>query len=163
MHGKEMKKNKRKMPTSVPGDFAKQLDLLPDPRMQIIVTCGFVELLVNTLIEEECRHAARIIDSRDFPLSVRLILLHEIGVIDDPWFKMLDCLRSIRNDAAHEAVFSVGSNDLQVFQELATKFPDAFPASLDTKNPDSLKFICQGIVFGFWVRYAEIFGKVLPY
>jgi len=33
----------------------------------------------------------------------------------------------------------------------------------DMKNPDSLKFICQGILFGFWVRHAEIFGKVLPY
>jgi len=76
---------------------------------------------------------------------------------------MLDRLRDIRNDAAHEAVFNVESSDLQVFHDLGTAFPDSFPASLDMKNTDSLKFICQGIVFGFWMRHAEIFGKVLPY
>jgi hypothetical protein len=164
-----MKKKKRQLPTSVPGDFQKQLNLLPDPRMQIIVTCGFVELLVNTLIEAKCRHGKRILDSRDFTLSVRLILLREIGVIDDPWFKMLDWLRDIRNSAAHDAVFGIDAlNDLQLFRELAAQFPDSFPRDsipvfLDPNNPDNLKFVCTGIVFGFWVRHEEIFAKTLPY
>jgi hypothetical protein len=72
----------------------------------LIFSCAFAELLVSVLIEESCKHAAEINERhRDYPLAVRLILLHELGIIHDAHYVWLNWLRQQPNDAAHRADF----------------------------------------------------------
>jgi hypothetical protein len=51
-------------------------------RMLILLTSGFIELLVNALIDAHCKNSKKINDSnRDYTLSVKLVLLHEMGIL----------------------------------------------------------------------------------
>jgi hypothetical protein len=82
----------------------------------VILKAASVELLVNALIDARCKHSKQITDnSRDFPLSVKLILLHELGITSDKQHRLLDLFRRLRNRAAHDALFEVSDADLQPF------------------------------------------------
>ena len=89
------------------------------PRFQIIVTHGVLELLVNTLVEQTCKHQEKIIEStRDFPHAVKLVLLSEKGIINDSQFKFIDNFRKLRNSAAHGAQFVLKEEMLKPFANL---------------------------------------------
>jgi hypothetical protein len=151
---------KSHIPRNVPADFEKEVKSLSNnPRAQIVVTCGFLELLVNTIIAEKCRHGKKIASShRDFPLSVKLVLLNELGLIDDEWFERLDWIRDIRNKAAHRAVFEITTDHWKTLDGLGV-----IPKNWSTQHPQFVGSICTNLVFGFWLLHAETFGRVLPY
>ena len=82
-----------------------------------IVAHGFLELLVNILVEAKCKSGAKIVSrTRDFPHSVKLILLHEVGVIGDADLRALTSFRKLRNRAVHDARFQLTSGDVEVFK-----------------------------------------------
>ena len=93
---------------------AAELDRVKDDeRMLVLVTRGFVELLVNTVIDAKCKHAKKITgNNRDYSLSVKLVLLHELGLMSDDNFRRIDTLRKIRNQAAHDPIFRMTTDDL---------------------------------------------------
>ena len=102
-----------------------ELDVLADhPRACIVVAHGFLELLVNILVEAKCKSGGKIVErTRDFPHSVKLILLHELGAIGDADLRALTAFRKLRNRAVHDAHFQITSNDLEIFKN--TSFADA--------------------------------------
>src|SRR5258706_8857492 len=62
-----------------------------DDRVVVLVAHGFVELMVNTLIEVHCKNGKRIAEgNRDYPHSTKLVLLHELSLIDDELFARLN-------------------------------------------------------------------------
>src|SRR5687767_11945026 len=69
-----------------------------NPRASAILAHGFLELLVNVLVEATCKHGKRIAENRDYSHAMKIVLLHERGVISDFNFTVLDKFRSIRND-----------------------------------------------------------------
>jgi hypothetical protein len=118
------------------------------PRSCVIVMHGFIELLINTLVEEKCKSGKKMAgNNRDYPHSVKLTLLHELDLLDDESFKNLNWFRKLRNDAAHEAVFSVTPDNLQIFA--GTKFADVshFP------------LLCMQIFMSLWNKYPDLFSS----
>jgi len=120
--------------------------------MLVIVANGFLELLVNALIDEKCRHAKKISNNnRDFSYSIKLILLHEMGVLSDGSFGNLDWLRKPRNRAAHEALFSIERGDLSNI------------ADETLRDPKQFHKLSLMIIGSLWNEHVDVFGpRFLP-
>jgi hypothetical protein len=118
------------------------------PRSCVIVMHGFIELLINTLIEEKCKSGKKVsANNRDYPHSVKLTILHELGVLDEESFKQLTWFRKLRNDAAHEVVFTITPDKLQLFSE--TKFA----------NVSHFPLLCMDIFMRLWNAHASLFSS----
>lgn len=114
------------------------------PRFQILVTQGFVELLVNAVIDAKCKNAKRITgQSRDFPFSVKLLLLHELGLISDRSYRVLNELRKHRNKAAHEPFYEV--SDSVVFRN---------------QTKATLHEFCINVICEFYSQHSEILAPI---
>jgi hypothetical protein len=120
-----------------------------EPRLLVIVAHAFVELAINTMVEAVCKSGKKISrQSRDFPHSIKLTILNEMGILSDHHFKLLDWFRKLRNDAAHDFDFGVTKERLDIFGEHF--FHD----------PADLYVICTAIVFDLFMEHTEIIGQV---
>jgi hypothetical protein len=122
-----------------------------NPRMLAIVSSAFAELMISTLIRKHCKNGKAISNnSRDYPFSVRLTLLYELDIISSNEYKILNWLRKLRNDAAHNAEF---------------KFTDQhMPSWADSshKKADTLFSLCVNILGCFWNDRVELFREKIP-
>jgi hypothetical protein len=115
--------------------------------MLILVTSGFLELLVNAVIDEKCKNAKKINENnRDYPFSVKLVLLNEMGLMSDGSFGNINWLRKVRNRAAHDAFFRVSSQELS---QLKAEYRD----------PSKLHTLCLMIWGSFWNEHVDLFVK----
>jgi hypothetical protein len=153
------KKNKPK-PTKLLLTFAKEMrSASHSPRFQIIIAQGMLELLVNTLVEQFCKDAEIIgEDDRSFPYSVKLVILHEKGLIPDNYFKWMNGLRRIRNEAAHEAVFELADLTPKFWTPFRGLKSTLTNVSLD--EPKNFVYLCQEIVSGFWNVHVRFFAPI---
>ena len=155
-----MPKKKEPKPTELLLTFANQIRSVPhDPRLQIIIAQGMLELLVNTLVEKFCKGAEMIdADDRSFPYLVKLVILHEKGLIPDNYFKWMNGLRKIRNAAAHAAVFEL--------EKLTPKYWTPFRGLKATltnyplDDPKNFVYLCQEMVSGFWNLHVRFFAPI---
>lgn len=148
--------------TGIEEDLTKLGGLLPNVlneltryqenhRLLLIVSCSFAELMVGTLIEEYCKRGKKINDnSRDFPFSVRITLLHELGLISEAEYQHLNWLRKRRNEAAHKPGFRFRKEHLPPWSD---EFHD---------RPEKLCSLCINIVGVFWNNRVELFRERLP-
>jgi len=113
---------------------------------------------VNTLVDVHCRKGKRInSSSRDFPHSIKLLLLNEIGVIDDYRFAALDYFRKLRNRAAHDPFFSIDMENLKgKFNQLARRAPSG-QHTLRAKNYYEF---CLYIVLTLWIDHQKTFTAI---
>ena len=129
--------------------FFRELKKVEDnQRSLVIVTHGFIELLINTIIDAHCKHGRRKITSnrRDYPQSVKLVLLNELNVLDDRLYNILDWFRRLRNRAAHEPFFELTSNDF----DFAKKSMDRFIHVDHIKDINDLNEFCKFLVGTLW-------------
>jgi hypothetical protein len=118
-----------------------------DPRLLILVSHGFIELMINALIDEKLKNAKRITsDNRGYPHSVKLLILNEVGILDDNLYKVFDGFRKLRNRAAHEPLFELTAQDLQKLNLLHSEL----------NNFDDT---VQNLVLGFWNLHTELFVR----
>jgi hypothetical protein len=118
-------------------------------RMLVLVTHGFIELLVNTLIKHHAKNHKKILkDTRSYPHSTKLIILNELGILDDGNYKLFDWFRGLRNEAAHKPIFSVTEEHLEKV------------ANEEFKDPNNFHRFCIFLLGGFWNRHVKIFGPV---
>jgi len=148
---------KESKPTRIIESFLNEINSVKhSPRFQIIVTQGVLELLVNTLVEQNCKRGKMIIErTRDYPYSVKLVLLHEKGLISDFQYQQLDALRSIRNKAAHEARFELTTDMLAPFNGVTYIGGD-----LKLNDPKNFAVLCIQTVFGFWNHGVRLFAPI---
>jgi hypothetical protein len=101
---------------------------------------------VNSLIENKCKDQKRILENnRDYPHSVKLVILHELGLIDDELYSRLDGFRKLRNDAAYKVDFHVGKERIT---NLAFK---SHPA------PSDISMLCMAMVGVLWNKFTDIY------
>ncbi|MBC8198969.1 MAG: hypothetical protein ISS67_04115 [Desulfobacterales bacterium] len=114
----------------------------------VIITHGFIELLINTIITAHCKHGKKRIASnkRDYSQSVKLVLLNELNVLDNRLFKILDWFRKLRNRAAHEPFFQVTQSDL----EFAKKSMNRFIPVNEANELNDLNKFCKLLVGTIW-------------
>jgi hypothetical protein len=129
------------------------------PRAALMVAHGFIELLVSALISEKCVHGRKINDAkRDFTHSAKLVLLNELGIVDNGWYKRLDLLRRIRNRAAHEPLFEVVQSDLEV-QALPPNWVGL--EAIEALNIDQQFVQRLHLLLGaFWNEYRHVFSRI---
>ncbi|MBV9959742.1 MAG: hypothetical protein JO360_15060 [Acidobacteria bacterium] len=119
------------------------------PRLLVLVAHGFIELLVNTVIDAKCKNSKKITSNRrDYPHSAKLLILNETGVLPDDLYRIFDWFRKLRNRAAHEPIFSVTKSDLSILKN--KKYHD----------PENLYEFCTVLIGGFWNEHLDILGPV---
>ena len=130
-----------------------------DPRVVVLVAHGLIELMINTLVDHFCRNAKTITsDSRGYPHSTRLIILHEKGVLPDPFFETLERFRRLRNDAAHQPFFEVDASRIrQIAEPMEKHFPPREEGH--TYPSDSLGDSCRFIIHSLFSQFQ---GILLP-
>jgi hypothetical protein len=121
------------------------------PWILVLITGGLIELLLNQLVRFRCKHYKKVLKSnREYPLSVKIVLLHETKVISDELFADLEWFRKLRNEAAHNPFFILSANDLKRFTR--RKF----------QNPKHFNLICQQLIIDLLLSDQEIFSKQFP-
>jgi|WetSurMetagenome_2_1015567.scaffolds.fasta_scaffold11287_6 hypothetical protein len=133
--------------------FFEQLDQVgTNQRGIVILTHGFIELLTNTIISARCKHGKTRITSsnRDYPHSVRLVLMNELGLIDDRLYRILDWFRKLRNRAAHDIFFRLESADLDFVNRSMDRFVPNVP-----EQKDLLRF-CQHLMGTIWNQHLDV-------
>jgi hypothetical protein len=123
---------------------------LDEPRLQVLVTHGIVELLINTMIDAKCKNAKKITDNnRDFPHSTKLTILNELGILSDHHYTLLNWFRKLRNEAAHQPFFELTKDKLELFADGKLRDPATFAST------------CFNIVLDLWRAHEEIVSIVL--
>ena len=119
-------------------------------RPLVLVTHGFIEMMVEALIKHHVKNPKRIlVDSRTYPHSAKLLILNEVGVVDDQTYRVFDWFRRLRNRAAHEPLFKLLPED---FQRLRCSDP-----------PEPLKDFHRFCIFllgGFWNVHLDVLGPL---
>jgi hypothetical protein len=130
-----------------------------DQRSLVMVTHGFIEVIVNNLVLHFCKNGKLIIGSdkgknngnQDYPHSVKVTLLHELSVISDHHFKLLTWFRKLRNDFAHKWEFVVtdGDGNLAEFEKS------------EHRDPSKFADLCRLIVSDLWMQHPAIIGHTI--
>jgi hypothetical protein len=136
--------------TSPFGRIMEELDAVKnDPRSQIILAHGMVELMVNLLVEKLCKNGKKINnDRRGYSHSTKLVILHEKNVLTDHHFRLLNWFRARRNDVAHQPFFKLDTSMLSDFEL--------------ERHRDLTKFgdLCNAILMDLWDQHS---GVISPY
>lgn len=134
--------------------FAELAKVQGSQRSLVIVTHGFVELLVNTVIDSNCRHRKKITSNhRDFSHSVKLVLLSELGLLDKQLYQILDWFRKLRNKAAHEVFFKLTPDDVEFANKSMRRF---LPGAEVEPIVDDLDRFCKLLIGTIWNRHLDI-------
>jgi len=120
-----------------------------DHRLLVLVTGGFIELLINALVDANCKNRHRITGkNREFSYSIKLVILHEISVLSDELFAVLNWFRQLRNRAAHDPFFDIEADDLKDL---------TLPRY---QTPDGLIHLCNMITKEIWWRHDKQLGPI---
>ena len=127
-------------------------------RSLVIITTGYIELFLNRIIDKKCKHGKKRItkNNRDYPLSVKLTLLNEIGLLDNELFQILDNFRKIRNRAAHEASFLINDNEWKYLN----KGLDRFIVHESMRKPYDLPNFCKFLMGTIWTENIPVLKDI---
>lgn len=165
---KVMRKQATKAPNVLHTFLTEISTVARNHRFLTIAAHGVLELLVNVLIEHHCKHGKKIVveSRRDYSHSVKLVILNEKGVIDDPTYKLLNAFRDLRNKSVHTVKYEVTEAMLQPFKSVSlgvksgtvpanTKAPDDIPLGLVKNYP----YLCAAMVLHFWNQNEKVFTE----
>lgn len=140
---------KQPIPSKILESFFSDIDSVNHkPRFQIIVTGGYLELLVNTLIEHKCKSNG----PKKFNYANKLVLLHEIGTISENEFEILNAFRDLRNEAAHVAQFTLTPEMIAPFLKNFKHYKSGRLFGIA-----NFQQICHVILGGFWNAHTAVF------
>jgi hypothetical protein len=127
-------------------------------RSLVIIVHGYIELFLNSIIDNKCKHGKERItkNTRDYTLSVKLILLNELNILDDKLFNLLDKFRKIRNDAAHEASFKISETDWQILNNGL----DRFIAGESKLKSNDLPYFCKLLIGTICNEHLDILSNI---
>ena len=110
------------------------------------------------MINKLCKNGKKRItkNNRDFPLSVKLILLNEIGILDDKIFQILDKLRKIRNRAAHEPSFAITTDEWKILNIGLERFIEGE----SKKKSDDLAHFFKLLIGTIWNENLDILSVI---
>ena len=131
-----------------------------NPRIVILVAHGLIELMVNTLIDAHCKNRKAITsDTRGYPHTTKLLILNECGVIHDAFYRVLNRLRKLRNDAAHEPFFDVDEYRLRQIAEPMMPAFESIP-EVYNKTFSSVNGLCSTIIQSLWDTHMDVLSPV---
>lgn len=109
---------------------------------------------MNTIIDTSCKHGKKKITSnhRDFSHSVKLVLLSELGLLDNKLYQILDWFRNLRNRAAHEVFFELTPADIKFANESMMRF---LPVEMEPIVADLDRF-CKLLIGTIWNKHLDV-------
>lgn len=131
-------------------DFFAEIAKANTDRFKVIVAHGVLEALTDALIECHCKNGKNIVNGREYTHSIKLLILHEKGILTDSRYKWLSNFRQLRNKAAHGTKFTIEDNQLQKFKVTIAK---RFDKHL------KLNHVCTKMVTELWNEHSDILGK----
>lgn len=152
-----LKEENHKKPDDILLSFHIEINKVKDnERSVVIITHGFIELLITAIATTLCKEGKRInSNSRDYPQSVKLVLLYEMGVLDKELFLILDKFRKIRNSASHEPFFKLNDKDIEFIESSYIRFfPDKIPPNYNIND------FCTFLVGTIWNDNLNILGPI---
>jgi hypothetical protein len=118
-----------------------------DSRSVFILTNALLEILVDILIENKIKNGKKVLQNNiDFSYAAKILLINEVELINDNYYHILECLRKLRNKAAHDPLFDLKKEDLS---SLPSEYQD----------PKTISESCTTIIGGLWNTYKDIFIK----
>jgi len=127
--------------------FMREISIAGNYRFRVIVACATLELFITTLVKHHCKkHGGKFAKS---PFERKLLLLHEMGILSDNRFRLLNLFRDLRNDAAHEPKFEITMATLQ-----------KFPITIKTPHEHEIVFhICAKMAFELWNEHSNVLAR----
>jgi len=133
--------------------FFKEIgNVKDDNRSLILLTHGFIELLISTMIDTKFKHGDKINTHNDYTYSIKLLLINEKELIDDELYKVLDWFRKIRNRAAHEPFFNLSEGNFGTIKDFSQKL-----SPVEKEEGNHLLMLCLRLIQHLWNNYTEIF------
>ena len=83
-------------------------------------------------------------------------MLNELSFLDDTLFQILDKFRKIRNQAAHEASFSITATEWRILNNGLDRF---LPGESKLK-PNDLAHFCKLLIGTLWNENLDIMLKI---
>ncbi|MBC8109042.1 MAG: hypothetical protein H7Z14_20825 [Anaerolineae bacterium] len=118
-------------------------------RLATIITHGFVDIMVNGIIEKTCRDQKQIVaDHRQWGHAAKLVLIHEMKVLTDRHYRLLKWFNSLRNDFAHKPQFVLTEDRMSILEK---------PEHRALKN---FHMLCIQILMDLWVNYFGMIGEM---
>ena len=108
--------------------FGLSKDALKDDRLALIIVYAAAEMILDFLLKAFCKHSSMISDTHT-PFMGKVILLNEIGVIDEKLFKNLNRLKQLRHLVAHKPADDIkwkGKFAFNKKSDIYKKFVDDF-------------------------------------
>ena len=99
-------------------------------------------MLINILVLERLKKGEKV---KSFSYAVRLIMLHQAGIISDKEFLHLEWYKDIRNQAAHEPLFKITNES---FIKLGNP---------SYSSPDKLLKLTTDLLGSIWNAHYELF------
>ncbi|MBA4197184.1 MAG: hypothetical protein C0459_06470 [Chitinophaga sp.] len=119
------------------------------PRIQLFIAHGFLELLINALIKAKAKNGKKITDdTRSYPYASQLLILHEIGELTDQDYILYTWFRKLRNKAAHEPLFNLTIADFDpTIKE-------------EYRSIDKFYSVCEDLMLRLWNKNKDILVPV---
>lgn len=114
-------------------------------RMQIFITHGYLEMLMNVLIRNKSKNKNKY---KRHSYGIKIMILNEIGVLSDQDYLVYDWFRGLRNQAAHQPIFKLQKEHLKNIK------PKKF------QNLDEFHSLCVDLIFRLWNSNINIITPV---
>ena len=127
--------------------FLQEIGLPGNYRFRVIVAGATLELFISTLVKHHCKkHGAKF---AEWPFERKIYLLHDMGILSDNRFRLLNQFRDLRNDAAHEAKF-------EITKATIAKFPVTLVKPENVPEDDIIFHICGKMAFDLWNEHGDV-------
>ena len=135
--------------------FSKELHTVRDhPRLLIILTHGFIEGLVDEIIKAKCKNGNEIEKSPFYSHSMKLIIMHEAGLLNDPLFDALSWFRRLRNRVVHDPFYKPNKSDAIAAKEKLMGFSPWIDRE-SVSHPVFWHMVCRTLQGALWNYHVD--------
>ena len=135
-------------------EFVKEFkDSKHSHRAFITAASCYVEWMINYIVNKACKTGKQIVKKQYVPLSSKVVLLYELGVVDTKLYEDIKKLINLRNKAAHNVRFQISKNEFQNF----TSFKEADDQTQKNlkKKENAIVDVVEGILVELESRYQD--------
>lgn len=127
--------------------FLTEICIPGNYRFRVIVAGATLELLITTLIKHHCKkHGGKFVKNT---YASKLLILHEMGILSDNRYKLLNLFKKMRDDAAHEYKF-------EITKEKLSKFPITITTN---REHYVVSHICIKMVMELWNEHSNVLAR----
>lgn len=130
--------------------FLNEISIAGNYRFRVTATGATLELFITTLVKHHCpKHGGKF---ANWSFERKLALLHEMGILTDNRFRLLNHFRDLRNNAAHEVKF-------EITKQTIAKFPVTLVKPENVPEHEIVFHICAKMAFELWNEHHNVLAQ----